>query len=75
MTVDFVPAADGVVAGAASGYLSLDATLTAQLSVTAAGLAAPLYSAVDQPLTAGAVYSVFVVGAPSAPVGILRKDH
>jgi len=75
MTVDFVPAADGVVAGAASGYLSLDATLTAQLSVTAAGLSAPLFSAVDQPLTAGAVYSVFVVGAPAAAVGILRKDH
>ena len=75
MTVDFVPVADGVVPGAASGYLSLEATLTAQLSVTAAGLATPLFSAVDQPLAAGAVYSVFVVGAPGAAVGILRKDH
>lgn len=75
MTVDFVPAADGVVPGAASGYLSLASTLTAQLSVTAAGLATPLFSAVDQPLAAGAVYSVFVVGAPGAAVGIVRKDH
>jgi len=75
MTVDFVPLPFGVLPGAASDYLSLDATLTAQLSVTAAGLAAPLFSAVDQPLTAGAVYSVFVVGAPGAAVGILRKDY
>ncbi|HSM21711.1 MAG TPA: DUF4397 domain-containing protein, partial [Rubrivivax sp.] len=75
MTVDFVPAADGVVPGAASGYLSLASTLTAQLSVTAAGQAAPLFTAVDQPLAAGAVYSVFVVGAKDAAVGILRKDH
>lgn len=75
MTVDYVPAADGVLPGAASAYSSLDATPTAQLSVTAAGLAAPLFSADDQPLAAGAVYSVFVVGAPGAAVGILRKDH
>ncbi len=75
MTVDFVPVADGVTAGAASGYASLDATLTAQFSVTAAGLATPLFTAVDQPLVAGAVYTVFAVGAQSAAVGILRKDH
>ncbi len=75
MTADFVPVADGVGPGAASGYAALDATLTAQLSVTAAGMATPLFSAVDQPLTAGAVYTVFVVGAPAAAVGILRKDH
>lgn len=75
MTVDFVPAADGVVPGVASGYLSLASTPTAQLSVTAAGQAAPLFTAVDQPLAAGAVYSVFVVGAKDAAVGILRKDH
>ena len=42
---------------------------------SAAGLTAPLYGAVDQPLVAGAVYSVFVVGAPDAAVGILRKDR
>jgi hypothetical protein len=75
MTADFVPVADGVAPGAASAYSSLTATLTAQLSVTAAGLPAPLFSAVDQPLGAGAVYSVFVVGSSAAPVGILRKDR
>jgi hypothetical protein len=67
--------ADGVVPGAASAYASVEATLTAQLSVTAAGLPAPLFSAVDQPLIAGAVYTVFLVGQPTAAVGILRKDR
>ena len=75
MTADFVPVADGVPAGAASAYASLEATTTAQLSVTAAGLAAPLFGAVEQRLDAGAVYTVFVVGAPGAAVGILRKDR
>jgi hypothetical protein len=75
MTVDFLPVADGVAAGSASAYASLAATTTAQLSVTAAGRAAPLFSAVDQRLDAGAVYTVFVVGVPSAAVGILRKDR
>ncbi|MDO8420080.1 MAG: DUF4397 domain-containing protein [Rubrivivax sp.] len=75
MTADFVPVADGVLAGNASAYTSLDATTTAQLSVTAAGLAAPLFSAVEQRLDADAVYTVFVVGAPNTAVGILRKDR
>lgn len=75
MTADFVPVADGVAAGGASAYASLEATTTAQLSVTAAGLATPLFSAVEQRLDAGAVYTVFVVGAPSAAVGIVRKDR
>jgi len=75
MTADFVPVADGVVPGAASSYASVEATLTAQLSVTASGLSAPLFSAVDQPLLAGSVYTVFLVGPPTAAVGILRKDR
>ena len=75
MTADFVPVADGVTAGAASGYASLTASATAQLSVTAAGLATPLFSAIEQRLDAGAVYTVFMVGRPPAAVGILRKDR
>lgn len=75
MTADFVPVADGVTAGAASGYASLTATTTAQLSVTAAGLAMPLYTAIEQRLDAGAVYTVFLVGRPATAVGILRKDR
>jgi hypothetical protein len=75
LTVDFVPAADGVLPGTASGYASFAATTSAQLAVTAAGQPAPLFSAVDQRLEAGGVYSVFVVGPLSAPTGILRRDR
>jgi hypothetical protein len=75
MTVDFVPAADGVLPGTASGYASFAATTTARLSVTAAGRPAPLFTAVDQRLDAGGVYSVFVVGPVAAPTGILRRDR
>jgi hypothetical protein len=49
--------------------------LTAQLRVTAAGRAEPLFSAEDQPLLAGAVYTVFVVGKADTAEGILRKDR
>jgi hypothetical protein len=75
MTIDFVPLADGVAAGAASAYASTDATVSARIAVTAQGVAAPLFLGVDQRLDAGAVYSVFVVGAPGASTGILRKDR
>lgn len=75
MTVDFVPVADGVGSGQASAYASPAASTTARLAVTAAGLPTPLFSAIDQHLNAGATYSVFVVGAASAPVGILSKDR
>lgn len=75
LTVDFLPVADGVAAGSASPYASTPASSTARLAVTALGQATPLFTAVDQRLEANAVYSVFVVGAAAAPVGILRKDR
>jgi hypothetical protein len=75
MTADFVPVADAVARGQASAYAAIAGTSTARLSVTAAGEAQLLYSAIEQRLDAGANYSVFVVGDLSAPVGILRKDR
>lgn len=75
LSADFAPVADGVVAGSASAYGGIDATTTAQLSVSVVGTAAPLFSAVEQTFVAAANYSVFVVGSASAPVGIVRKDR
>jgi hypothetical protein len=75
LTVDFVPVADNVLGGTASVPAQLDATSTAALSVTALGRATPIWSAIDQTLVAGGVYSPFVVGGADAPVGILRKDR
>jgi hypothetical protein len=75
LSADFAPVADGVAAGTASPYGGVDATTTAQLSVSAAGTAAPVFSAVDQTFVAAANYSVFLVGSAASPVGIVRKDR
>lgn len=75
LSVDFAPLADGLAAGEASAYGAIDATTTAQLLVTAAGTATPLFRAIDQTFVAAANYSVFLVGSATAPVGIVRKDR
>jgi hypothetical protein len=75
MSVDFGPVAVGVTRGAASGYAEVRGTSTAEILVTVAGVSAPVFSADDQILAAGAVYTVFVVGSAAKPVGILRKDR
>jgi hypothetical protein len=75
MTMDFVPAADGVAAGSASAPRELAANALARLNVTSAGLADPLFAAVEQRIEAGGVYSVFVVGAAASPTGIVRRDR
>jgi hypothetical protein len=75
MSVDFGPVAVGVARGTASAYAEVSRNATASLRVTVAGVSAPVFSIDDQPLVAGAVYTVFVVGSASAPMGILRKDR
>ena len=75
LTVDFVPVAGNVAPGAASDYTSLTATTTAVIAATGSADAALLYSAIDQTLEAGAVYTVFVTGTHDAPSGILRRDR
>lgn len=75
LSADFVPIADGVAPGTASASVEIAATLTASLSVTTPGQATPVWSAVDQIFRAGGNYTLFVVGAAAAPVGILRKDR
>jgi hypothetical protein len=51
------------------------ATATAEISVTAPGVATPLFSAADQIFLPGANYTVFVLGAADAAAGTLRKDR
>ncbi len=75
LTVDFAPLAQDVAAGAASGYGTVTANASADLQVTSAGSATPLFTANDHPLVAGGVYTVFVVGSAQAPVGFVRRDR
>lgn len=75
MTVDALPLASAVAPGTASVYGAADANQVAAISVTAIGVAQPLFSATAQPLTSGSIYSVFVVGPQGATTGVLRKDR
>ena len=75
MSADFAPVADNVAPGAASSYDLVDATTTGRLSVTAAGVALPLFGITEQTFAAASNYTVFLVGSPAAPVGIVRRDR
>jgi Domain of unknown function (DUF4397) len=75
MTLDFTPVADGVAGGMASTPSLVLATTLGTLTVTAPGRDAPLFTAEDQTLAAGGVYTVFAVGAQASPSVFLRKDR
>jgi len=75
MTADLVPVADSVLPGSGSAHSAVAATATAEISVTAPGVATPLFSAADQIFLPGANYTVFVLGAADAAAGTLRKDR
>ncbi len=75
MTADLVPLANGVEAGRASAYGTVVPSITAAIAVTAPGLAQPVASLSTQTFTAGANYSLFVLGAANAATAQLRKDR
>lgn len=75
MTLDFEPVADGVAGGSASPAALVTPTADGALSVTAVGRPSVLWGDGEVVLAAGSVYSLFVVGASSAPTGILRRDR
>lgn len=75
MTIDFLPLADGVTAGAASAYALTDASAAARVAVTAAGTVTALFLAPEQRIAGDEVYSVFVVGDHAQATGIVRKDR
>jgi hypothetical protein len=75
LTSNFLPVADNVQQGSASIPAALTATSKASFSVTALGVSTPVYSAVEQELLAAGVYTLFIVGAGSAPVGVLVSDR
>jgi len=79
MTLDFASVASAVGVGTASAYASVAPTAgggtDGRLSVTATGVAAPLFTANDQILRASANYSVLLVGPQLAATGIVRRDR
>jgi len=75
LTADGLPVAGGLVAGTASPYTEVAPGTTIDLSATAAGITAPVYVATDRTLSSGGVYTVFVLGGPTPPAGLLRQDR
>jgi hypothetical protein len=75
MTVNFTPRAENVAPGTASVPAAIDASDKVALAVTSPGLTAPLFNATDQTLLSGHVYTLFMIGAAGAPVGILKEDR
>jgi hypothetical protein len=75
LTLDFGPVSGEVAPDRASAAAIVEATSTGRLAVTARGAPAPLFVATEQLLRAAAVHTVFVAGATSAAVGILRRDR
>lgn len=79
MTLDFASVASAVRVGKASPYASVAPTsgggTDGKVTVTATGVAAPLFTANDQILRASANYSVLLVGRQAAPTGIVRRDR
>ena len=82
MTVDARPVAGAVGVGTASAYTLVPPVAaggtSGRLSVTATGLANPVYISPSQTLTASGSYSVLVTGRQLSVVGatgIVRQDR
>ena len=82
MTVDGRPVAGAVEAGSASAYTLVQPVAAGgtngRLSVTAAGVATPVYTSPSQTLAASGTYSVLVTGrqaSVSGATGIVRQDR
>ena len=76
MTVNALPVASNVAVGTASTpYVAVTATEVGLISVTSAGLVTPVYSAANQVLEAGKVYTIFVTGAAGAVAGTRSEDN
>ena len=82
MTVDGRPVAGAVEGGSASAYTLVQPVAAGgtngRLSVTAAGVATPVYTSPSQTLAASGTYSVLVTGrqaSVSGATGIVRQDR
>jgi len=75
LNVDYSALASNVVAGTASTAQTTPASTSALLTVTSPSSTTPVYSLSDLGITAGYVYTVFVMGDNTAMVGSLRRER
>lgn len=75
MAVDFLPVAEGIADGQASGYTEFDTTIEYQIDVSDANTTTNLVSKTAITLTSDSVYSLLVSGDTGTFNGTLRKDR
>jgi len=75
MTVDLTPRAEAVQPGTASTRTTFTATADSDLAVTAEGLADPIYTDTEVVLSAGSVYTLFMLGSAASPAANLRPER
>lgn len=76
LTLDYADIASNLAQGSASSYKgSLAASSSARIDVTTPTQSAAIYNATDTTIAAKGVYTVFMFGSSSAPVGVLRKER
>lgn len=76
LSVDFEPVATDVALGNASSYdTSVVSTSTGTVTATDYSTSATLYSQTSATLDSGAVYTMFMFGSASSPIGELSKDR
>jgi Domain of unknown function (DUF4397) len=75
LSADYSPVVSNVALGSASDYGLVTGGIYSRLDVTEASGSTPVYLEEDVTFANGSVYSLFVMGKRSAPVGILRKDR
>jgi hypothetical protein len=75
MAVDFLPVAEGIADGQASGYTEFDTTIEYQIDVSDANTTTNLVSKTAITLTSDSVYSLLVSGDTTTFNGTLRKDR
>lgn len=75
LTADFVAVAVDVAPNSASTSTSLTASSSAEIEVTSPGVSGSLYQKDDVNLQAGKVYTIFMLGDTTTPVGVPRQDR
>lgn len=75
LTADYSAVASDVAVNSASTAASLTAATAMRLEATTPTASAALYLGTDIALSAGKVYTLFMLGDANAPAGVLRRDR
>ena len=75
LTIDYSDVANGITPGTVSTSQKVASGTGININVAASGSSSSLYTNSIASLASGSVYTVFMLGDSSAPVGFLRKDR